>query len=653
MKLKMLKLLKTILTITIILINTIYVKCQVIRGLAYNHAIVNAIAEGDKSFLKNLTDSIDFENEFFDDFSDYRNSVFPRNNHWADNYAYINSTYADSMISLGVATLDAYDEKGYPYYSPTLSTAPSDTLTSLSFRFLSPLSGNYYFSFFYQAGGKGDMPEGIISDEAGVEGKDSLLLDFYSAAQEEWVNVFYTLDNTDIFHFKQVILEVDDAFLHDGFCFRFRNYTSLPKYPQGQDLGMFGNADQWHIDYIQLKQAESSQDMQNLNDIMVVEPLLSSFTEYSAVPWHHYTLAQSAENNERGTIPFAFRTYYPDETGPIDRIDRLYKTTNLRTGEELNFRNYHNDDELAYRYFRYQDNFKTNLFYDQYDTIGKLEITAYLETTEGEMQRRINDTVRRIETFYDHYAYDDGSAEFGFGIGGEPQEKSRIALRFRTFRHSDNPDSLKAVLIYFCKSIDSATINAKYQISIRKNYGEIPADDTLFTSDEFSPDYNARLNEFTRIEIDPPILIADTFFVVIEQLNGYLNIGYDINNDNLKNLYVYTNLVWENPYSITKGSLMIRPSFGNYSLPNEISKIDSEETWLLFPNPATDHLNFSFAPDYQGSVTVQIFNTLGIIQYHSITDETTIPIDNLSKGIYFVVITTDNKKQFTAKFIKQ
>lgn len=651
----MLKLLKTILTITIILINSYQIKSQVVRGMAYNHAVVKAIAEGDKNYLKNQNNKLYFENEFFEDFSDYHHSVFPRNNYWADNYAFINSTYADSMISLGVATLDAYDDKGYPYYSDTLKVAPSDTLTSLPFIFNSPITDNFYFSFFYQPGGKGDVPEGLISDVPGVKGKDSLLLDFYSPTLNQWINVFYTLDNTDTFRFKQVIIPVDSAtFLSNDFQFRFRNYTSLPSYPQGQDLGMFGNADMWHIDYIQMKPADDTLDMVNLNDIMVVKPLLSSLIEYEAVPWHHFSLAQSATDNERKTIPFAFRTYYPGRTDPIDRIDRFYQTINLDDTATLNFRNFHNDNEAPFNHFLYQDNFKTNFFYDVNDTIGRLEIIAYIQTTEGENQRRINDTVKRIETYYDHYAYDDGSAELGFGIGGESQEHSRIALRFRIFQRSTNPDTLKAVLIYFCKSINDVTDDAEYSISIRKNDGDKPAVDILYISDTLTPDYNVHLNEFTRIEIDPPLLIADTFFIVIEQLDGYLNIGYDINNDNLKNLYVYTNNQWTNPYSLPKGSLMVRPSFGNYTLPTSLKTLHNSKEFTVFPNPTTDRLNYFIDNEYQGPYVIQIFNIMGVMQFNDISYETSIPVSNLKPGIYFLTVSSiDLNKRFSAKFIKQ
>ena len=648
----MLKLLKTILTITIILINSYYVKSQVIRGMAYNHAVVKAIAEGDINYQKEGNETLIFEDEFFEDFSSNQLSVFPRKDYWDDNFAFINSTYADSMISIGVATLDAYDNTGYPYYSDSLKIIESDHLTSLPFQFTEELTGDYFFSFFFQPGGKGDVPEGIISGESGVEGKDSLLLDFFAPSVDKWVNVFYTLDNTDTFHFKQVIIPVEDSLLQDGFRFRFRNYTSLPSYPQGQDLGIFGNADQWHIDYIQLKQAGSAEEMENLEDIMVVEPLLPSLTEYSSVPWHHFSLAQSALGNERRNIPFSFRTYYPERTDVVNSINRVYKSYNQLSGEQLKSITRHNP-EPPFDYRHYEDDFKTDFYYNETDTIGQLKILAYIETTEGESQRKINDTLSRIETYYDHYAYDDGSAELGFGISGEQQANSRIALRFRTFRRSSNPDLLKAVLIYFCKSINGVTEDAEFQISIRKNNGELPSSEVLYTSDIFTPDYNAGINEFTRIEIDPPISIADTFFVVVEQLNGYLNLGYDINNNSRNNLYTYVNQQWINPSSIPKGSLMVRPSFGNYSVSTEV--IENEEPNIeLFPNPVTDQLNFTLSSDYQGLFRVRIFNLLGTLQYSETTYHRAVYLNHLDTGMYFIEITClDNESRYTAKFIKQ
>jgi hypothetical protein len=97
-----------------------------------------------------------------------------------------------------VATLDAIDASGEVYSQNDLPT-PSDSLTSLPFD-LSPWAtgtDTVRLSFFYQAGGKGEIPERT----------DSLLLDFYSPATERWARMWFAI--TDTFsHFSQVVLSV-------------------------------------------------------------------------------------------------------------------------------------------------------------------------------------------------------------------------------------------------------------------------------------------------------------------------------------------------------------------------------------------------------------------------------------------------------------
>jgi hypothetical protein len=647
----MMKMPRTIVAITIILTNISLSYGQKLTGMGYNHAIVNAIGSGDKSFLKGTVDSIDFVSDFFDDFSDYYYSVFPRNNHWADRSAYINSTYPDSMISLGVATLDAFNTMGYPYYSTdSLGPVHSDTLTSQPFHFVNTLSGTYYFSFFYQAGGKGDPPEGIINDNPDEEGSDSLILEFYSVTDNKWNFIYSTLDNTDPQLFKQVVFPIDTGYLADGFRFRFRNYTSLPSnYQQGQDPGKFSNADQWHIDYIQIKKAASETEMTTLKDITIVKPLLPTLTEYNSVPWRHLTQAQTTITNR--IMPLTMRNFDANNGANLS-VNRIFKGYNLTTGASILNRTMTNYIDPNTQ-LTFNDSLISGITYSDTD-IGRFEIIAHIKPTIDIDQPSVNDTVKRMEVYYDQYAYDDGSAEMGMGVGGEYEENARIAQRYRIFRNKNNPDTLRAVLIYFCKSVDSATANYSYSISIRKNDKLIPSNTVLYTSDTLTPDYSVHLNEFTRIEIDPPILLSDTFFIVVNQISGYINIGYDIDYNNLDKLMVYTKQTWSNPESITKGSLMIRPSFGKSSLPTEtVSDKEVMQKLLVYPNPVSDVLNF-IVPDGHGNNTVQIYNSTGSIVLSSLQADSPVPVSSFRPGVYFIVITSsDGQYRQTAKFIKE
>jgi hypothetical protein len=649
----MLKKWKTIITVTIILINTDLSFAQQLNGLSYNHAITKAISEGDKSYQKQIIAPITFGSGFFEDFSSYHYKMFPKNDHWIDRYAFINSTFADSMISLGVATLDAFDEKGYPYYSfDSASVISADVLTSQPFIFSETPKNRVYFSFFYQAGGKGDSPEGIINDIPDVEGKDSLLLEFYSVNDTNWNRVFYTLDNTDNHVFKQVVVPVDTSYLHNGFQFRFRNYVSMPThYQEGEDFGKFTNADQWHVDYIQMREADSA-SMYVLNDITIAKPLMPTLIEYTSVPWTHFMLAQSSQGGMRREIPFSVWNFNPNNGAPV-HFHRHFTVENMTIDDITSERDFEN--ALApFEFQTYLDNFSTGLNYVEEDSMAVIEITGYVQPDVEVIQPLMNDTVKRTEVYHDQYAYDDGTAEFGYGLNSD-EEFARIAQRYNVYRRADDPDLLRGVLVYFCKSVDSATYDYSYSISIRKEDGDKPASQNLYTSDTLTPDYSANINQFTRIEIDPPLPLSEPFYVVINQISGYLNIGYDINEQHQQNIFVYTQQQWSTPYSIRPGSLMIRPSFGKYTMPTETPEpVQNTFTFTIYPNPVSDIINFKFAEDLQKTYKVQIFNIMGVQLINTEINELSLSVSILSPGVYFTVISTpDNRFRQTAKFIKE
>ncbi|MBA7585277.1 hypothetical protein ES708_27252 [subsurface metagenome] len=177
----------------------------------------------------------------------------------------------------------------------------------------------------------------------------------------------------------------------------------------------------------------------------------------------------------------------------------------------------------------------------------------------------------------------------------------------------------------------------------------------MYTSNLYFPNYSTRLNEFTRIELDRPIVVSDTFFIVIEQLDSYLNIGYDINNDNLRNIFFYTGQSWENSYSLPKGSLMVRPSFGNYTLPlTKTKSVEIAETLKIFPNPASEILYCKLPHNGSEIYSVKVYNIMGVILMHLITDNNTIDISSLEKGMYILQLSSfDGEEKYTTKFIKE
>ena len=677
---KIMKMLRKILILKIILISILPSYGQVIRNLGFNHAVVKARKESKVFFEKSIaSDTIFFEDEFFEDFSSYHYEVFPRPDVWTDQSAFINSTYADTMISLGVATLDAYNKEGYPYYNSVSKLSGGDTLSSQFFSFNGSSADALLFSFFYQCGGKVSEPDDIDSlfvdflvpynliktDTFKIDSiiyepivdtveVDSIVIDTIYI-DSVWTQVHSIGGGEQMHRFKQVILPIDSFYMNNGFRFRFRNTVSLSMDNiMGQDLGKFSNADQWHIDYIQIKPYTESDSIEltKINDMCMIEPLRPSLTEYTTVPYHHYGYAREIK---RKTIPISYKTTFPDNTNVISLV-RHYHSYDLLEDKTLNYLFY--DENISPNSFFNDDEYFDPLFsYVEDDTIGIIELTAVIEAQAID-QKLVNDTAKRKEVYHDHYAYDDGTAELGLGIAGEQQSLNKIAVRFKIYKPSNDPDTLRAILIYFNKSIDDYTSTSEFRISIRKNDSEnpeIPASDTLYTSKGYFPDYNTKLNEFTRIELDRPIPLTDTFFVVIEQLDSYLNIGYDINNNTLNKIYFYTGYSWEQSTSLPTGSLMIRPSFGKFtSNPNPVKNIEKPDNLSLFPNPTSDLLYFELGDNQPIHCNVRVYNIMGVMLMNFISENNAINVSSLEKGIYIIQITsTDNKESVTSKFIKE
>ncbi|MCG8700255.1 MAG: hypothetical protein MI922_19535, partial [Bacteroidales bacterium] len=147
---------------------------QLLRSINYNPRLINSEIPQRNTLKSAKALSL----PFFDDFSYYHRTPYPDPNKWMDNGAFINSTFADSVISVGVATLDAINAYGN-VYAQNDSYTPSDTLTSVQID-ASTATDSVYLSFWYQGGGRADWPEE----------KDYLILDFFNATTGNWDSVW-------------------------------------------------------------------------------------------------------------------------------------------------------------------------------------------------------------------------------------------------------------------------------------------------------------------------------------------------------------------------------------------------------------------------------------------------------------------------------
>lgn len=574
----------------------------------------------------------------FDDFSYSYKSPYPSANNWVDSNVYVNSGFAIAPISLGVATFDGLNKKGYPYNltAAVNVSASADTLKSRKIHLDSiptsdPLVYKKYspgdsiaLTFYYQAEGFGEAPEP----------NDSLCLDFFKPLADTlrgvWVKVWgrsgYNPSATDTNFYRVKIGIVDTAYFHDGFQFRFRNKGTTS-----------GSLDHWNIDYIQVKDQYYYDDTL-LNDASFAYKPSSFLKNYSVIPYRQYNqsleLATGFTNFLRNNFNIAkFSVYnYTITQGPSQNLVPTDVYGTFPNPGFLPFQNngyYSGGSNSAARPIFSPTGipFPSPPFTDStYFTI------KHSLTTPADVKND-NDTGVHIQRFSNYYADDDGSAEQGYYLN---TYGAKIALRYTL----NVPDTLKSVRIYFDPITQGGIIlNSRFRINVWSNNGGVPGSviykDSLMNPRYESGSYNI-IPTYTLTSCLP--LGVGSYFIGIQQTtNQPLNIGFDRNTNHKNALYYDISGSWSQ--SSINGSLMINPVMGCVDPPIIIGVAELTKNNLvkIFPNPAQDMITVSYPGNQLETTELEITTALGQTVFtKSITSNEQIDISNLSNGLYFI-----------------
>ena len=111
------------------------------------------------------------------------------------------------------------------------------------------------------------------------------------------------------------------------------------------------------------------------------------------------------------------------------------------------------------------------------------------------------------------------------------------------------------------------------------------------------------------------------------------------------------------------GKPILKPSVntqgGNINNKPNNTQMQINNSWIIYPNPATDFLNLAYkgTEDLKGVVNVQIQNATGKIvtkfRSGSMYKIIQIPVSNLVRGAYFIQVRVMNELMMSQKFIKQ
>lgn len=92
---------------------------------------------------------------------------------------------------------------------------------------------------------------------------------------------------------------------------------------------------------------------------------------------------------------------------------------------------------------------------------------------------------------------------------------------------------------------------------------------------------------------------------------------------------------------------------------NTINSAANTNSWIIYPNPATDILRLAYrgSGDLKGVVNVQIQDESGkiVIKFRSgsMYKNIEIPISNLRRGAYFIQVSVQGESMMSQRFIKQ
>ncbi|MBO7133358.1 MAG: T9SS type A sorting domain-containing protein [Bacteroidales bacterium] len=624
---------KKLISIILFVVATIGLYSQEVVIDCGNPALSDYSVKYFQKYGEKIATSDTLELPFFDDFS--ASYIYPDSSKWSDRYAYINNSCAKNQISIGVATLDALDQYGKVYATlPIGMSDVADYLTSKPINLQRNASDSIYLSFFYQCGGNGNMPEY----------RDSLVLQFYSVDNDEWRSVWRAAGGELMTTFEQVLLPIKDSmWLKKGFRFRFLNYVSISS---NYEPSWQSNVDQWNLDFIILDANRTCNDT-IIEDVAMIRNVGPFLKDYTAVPWKHFL--EKGRSAVYDSITFSY-VNLQDATHNINRqYDVFDKDETSSLIPSRTYIDYHcgddsenigaNEEEKYTKKFCYFFNEESYLAEDS----AKFLIRANIKTDVAQVREyyRWNDTVRFYQDFKNYYAYDDGSAEKGYGLSGQGTANASLAYRFEPYM----TDTLFGVYIYFNRTQGDGNVKYFYLTVWEDNNG-IPGD-TIVSRLGVRPSFLNEINGYVYYPLDTAVVISGPFYVGwIKTTNDMLNCGLDMENNARNKIFYNVSGTWEN--SIISGALMIRPVFG-YEVRDyaSVPATPITETCSIYPNPASTEINIDGNAEFS---SVMIYDSLGRLVMQSGSNNV-INVSALPEGTYFVKPFSDKKVFETVKIL--
>ncbi len=457
---------------------------------------------------------------------------------------------------------DCVDEAGKSYSLQEKDQGEGDYLSSIPL----DLSGlpaaqqaTVYLSFYWQAGGKGEVPDS----------NDRLTLQILTPSGT-WLTVWEkkggeTLDRT---RFIQENIFIRPEWHHANFQFRF--------FSNGRQSGPF---DSWLLDYIYLNSRRSSTDL-SYPDRALTQRTTVRLGDFGAYPW------ELLQNNQKGKWSTAKSEFQNLE----NRFKAMEYSVTLRDSSgvmllPINSTTPFNPvpKALERRTIVSRSFTKIPLPAKPTEVIFEMalitgdgllsEINGSDTISYSQVDFRSNDRVSSRFAIRDYFAYDQGKADYSAGIN---QRSGQIALEYTT----PEPVFLKGISIDFS---NARQVNQVLDLVVWSALDKKP----LYSKEVVIP---AKFpgQEIHYFPLEEAVAVSGTFFVGFTQFtNDFLEVGLDKNNDFSGRIFYNVGGGWLQNKEVS-GSLLIRP---HVSLTGKaVGNIDTSTSLRIYPNPTVNEV---------------------------------------------------------------
>jgi hypothetical protein len=494
---------------------------------------------------------------FWDDFSKGIQA-----SHWVAKGASYTETIGNKAPSLGMVLFNGVDELGRAYSLQQKDQGESDYLTSVPLN-LSGINAaqktSLYLSFYWQAGGKAEVPDS----------NDRLSLQVLTPAGT-WLTVWEkrggeTLDRT---RFTQEIIAILPEWQHANFQFRF--------FSNGRQSGPF---DSWLLDYVYVNTGRTATDL-SYPDRALTLPTTVRLGDFGAYPWelllkhqkgNWSTVKSEFQNLENRFKAMEYSVSLRDSSGtnvlPINSTTPFNPVPNALERRSIVSRTF---SEIPV------PSKPADLFFETSLITGDGLLTSINGTDTmryAQVDFRVNDRVRTRFPLRDYLAYDQGTADYTAGIN---QRSGQLAVAYKT----PEPVFLTGISIDFN---NARQVDQVLDLVIWSALDKKP----LYTQEVVIP-AKASGQDIQYFPLKQTVPVSGTFYVGFTQFtNDFLQVGLDKSQNFGDRIYYNVGGGWVQNKDVA-GALLIRP---HLSLSGKSGgTLAPENIFKVYPNPAVEEV---------------------------------------------------------------